>query len=48
MPGDVFSFNGVVGERTAARGYQTAGVIIGDKLEQGSRWGNMSGFIYFV
>jgi len=35
MPGDVFSFNGVVGQRTAARGYQTAGVIIGDKLEQG-------------
>lgn len=35
MPGDVFSFNGVVGERTASRGYQTAGVIIGDKLEQG-------------
>ena len=35
MPGDVFSFNGIVGERTAARGYQTAGVIIGDKLEQG-------------
>ncbi|WP_291633992.1 VanW family protein [Clostridium sp.] len=35
MPGDVFSFNGVVGERTVARGYQTAGVIIGDKLEQG-------------
>lgn len=35
MPGDVFSFNGVVGERTAARGYQSAGIIIGDKLEQG-------------
>jgi len=35
MPGDVFSFNGVVGERTQARGYKTAGVIIGDKLEQG-------------
>ncbi|HEY8891243.1 MAG TPA: VanW family protein [Clostridium sp.] len=35
MPGDVFSFNGVVGQRTVARGYQTAGVIIGDKLEQG-------------
>jgi len=35
MPGDVFSFNGVVGERTEARGYKTAGVIIGDKLEQG-------------
>ena len=35
MPGDVFSFNGVVGERTAERGYQSAGVIIGDKLEQG-------------
>lgn len=35
MPGDVFSFNAVVGKRTASRGYQTAGVIIGDKLEQG-------------
>lgn len=35
MPGDVFSFNGVVGERTAQRGYQSAGVIVGDKLEQG-------------
>ena len=35
MPGDVFSFNGVVGERTAARGYKSAGIIIGDKLEQG-------------
>ena len=35
MPGDVFSFNEIVGERTAVRGYQTAGVIIGDKLEQG-------------
>ena len=35
MPGDVFSFNGVVGERTAARGYQSAGIIVGDKLEQG-------------
>jgi vancomycin resistance protein YoaR len=35
MPGDVFSFNGTVGQRTAARGYQSAGVIIGDKIEQG-------------
>ena len=35
MPGDIFSFNGVVGERTAKRGYQSAGVIIGDKIEQG-------------
>ncbi|MBW9158116.1 VanW family protein [Clostridium sp. FP2] len=35
MPGDVFSFNGTVGERTAGRGYQSAGVIIGDKIEQG-------------
>ncbi|MBX4258286.1 VanW family protein [Clostridium estertheticum] len=35
MPGDVFSFNDVVGERTALRGYKAAGVIIGDKLEQG-------------
>lgn len=35
MPGDVFSFNGVVGQRTAKSGYQDAGIIIGDKLEQG-------------
>ncbi|WP_368489819.1 VanW family protein [Clostridium sp. BJN0013] len=35
MPGDTFSFNGVVGERTAAKGYQAAPVIIGDKLEAG-------------
>ncbi|MGH4118324.1 VanW family protein [Clostridium sp.] len=35
MPGDVFSFNGVVGQRTAKSGYQAAGIIIGDKLEQG-------------
>ncbi|MCB2292890.1 VanW family protein [Clostridium algoriphilum] len=35
MPGDVFSFNGVVGQRTAARGYRTAGVIIGEKLDKG-------------
>jgi len=35
MPGDVFSFNGIVGERTAERGYQSAGIIVGDKLEQG-------------
>ncbi len=35
MPGEVFSFNGTVGERTQAAGYQSAGVIIGDKIEQG-------------
>lgn len=35
MPGDTFSFNGVVGERTAAKGYEAAPVIIGDKLETG-------------
>ncbi|MFL0194463.1 VanW family protein [Clostridium sp. WILCCON 0269] len=35
MPGGTFSFNGVVGQRTAAKGYQAAPVIIGDKLETG-------------
>jgi vancomycin resistance protein YoaR len=35
MPGDSFSFNGVVGERTAAKGYQTAPVIIDNKLDSG-------------
>ncbi|OPJ59379.1 VanW family protein [Clostridium oryzae] len=35
MPGETFSFNDTVGERTAARGYQEAGVIINNKLESG-------------
>ncbi len=34
-PGDVFSFNEIVGERTAKRGYQEAGVYIKGKVEQG-------------
>lgn len=33
MPGDVFSFNGIVGKRTADRGYQSAPVIIDDKID---------------
>lgn len=35
MPGESFSFNEIVGERTAERGYKSAGVIIGDKVESG-------------
>jgi vancomycin resistance protein YoaR len=35
MPGETFSFNGVVGERTEARGYQAASVIVGNKIESG-------------
>lgn len=35
MPGDTFSFNEVVGERTKARGYQEAPVIVNQKLESG-------------
>ncbi|QBD84104.1 hypothetical protein EQG73_01790 [Clostridium tetani] len=35
MPGEVFSFNGAVGERTADRGYQAASVIIGNQVEDG-------------
>jgi vancomycin resistance protein YoaR len=35
MPGETFSFNGAVGERTVARGYQEAGVIVGNKVESG-------------
>lgn len=35
MPGESFSFNETVGERTKARGYQEAGVIIGNKIESG-------------
>jgi len=35
MPGETFSFNNVVGERTAARGYKEAGVVLGSKVESG-------------
>lgn len=35
MPGDSFSFNDTVGERTAERGYQAAPVIIGNQVDSG-------------
>ncbi|WP_373898179.1 VanW family protein [Haloimpatiens sp. FM7315] len=35
MPGETFSFNGVVGERSKAKGYKEAPVIIGNKVESG-------------
>jgi vancomycin resistance protein YoaR len=35
MPEETFSFNETVGERTRARGYKEAGVIIGDQIESG-------------
>ena len=34
-PGEVFSFNGVVGERTPARGFKEATVILGGQYEKG-------------
>lgn len=35
MPGDSFSFNDVVGQRTAAKGYKEAPVIVNNKLDSG-------------
>lgn len=35
MPGDSFSFNDVVGKRTAEKGYKEAPVIVGNKLDSG-------------
>lgn len=35
MPGEIFSFNDVVGDRSAARGYQEAGTYVGNKVEPG-------------
>lgn len=35
MPGETFSFNDVVGQRTAGRGFQEAPVIIGNKVDSG-------------
>ena len=34
-PGDVFSYNDIVGPRTAARGYREAHVYVGNKVEDG-------------
>ena len=34
-PGDIFSYNDVVGPRTAERGFREAGVYVGNKVEQG-------------
>ncbi|WP_032122236.1 VanW family protein [Clostridium amazonitimonense] len=33
MPGEVFSYNDIVGERTRERGYKDAPVIVGNKVE---------------
>lgn len=33
MPGDSFSFNGVLGKRTGDKGYQQAPVVVGNKVE---------------
>ena len=35
MPGEIFSFNDVVGDRTAERGFKTGKEIIGDKVVDG-------------
>ncbi|MCT8975880.1 VanW family protein [Clostridium sp. CX1] len=35
LPGDTFSFNEVVGERTAGKGYKAAPVIIGNQVDSG-------------
>lgn len=35
MPGDVFSYNDVVGERTAARGFKEATIYVGNSAEDG-------------
>lgn len=35
LPGDVFSFNGVVGERTVERGYRNAPIILGETVVPG-------------
>ena len=35
LPGEIFSFNDVLGERTKERGYMEAPVIIDNKIESG-------------
>ncbi|NMB00403.1 MAG: VanW family protein [Firmicutes bacterium] len=35
MPGEIFSFNGIVGERTKERGYRNAPIILGETVVPG-------------
>lgn len=35
LPGDTFSFNDIVGERTSEKGYMAAPVIVGNQVESG-------------
>jgi len=35
MPGGTFSFNDVVGQRTAAKGYEAAPIIVGNQVDSG-------------
>ncbi|EJO5347981.1 VanW family protein [Clostridium botulinum] len=48
MPGETFSFNNIVGPRTAQRGYEGAPVIVGNKIESGLGGGicQVSGTLY--
>ncbi|MBM7870611.1 vancomycin resistance protein YoaR [Clostridium pascui] len=39
MPGEIFSFNKIVGKRTPERGYKQAPIIIDNKLEKGDGGG---------
>jgi Ca2+-binding RTX toxin-like protein len=43
LPGEVFSVNGIVGERTAAKGYRPAGAIIGGYVQCCDHPANMGG-----
>lgn len=45
-PGDIFSYNDTVGERTIERGFQSAPVIANGQLVPGNRRGNLSGFLH--
>ena len=47
-PGEDFSFNKVVGQRTYANGYADANVYIGGKIEQGVGGGICQGFVNLI
>lgn len=48
MPGEVFSFNDVVGDRSVERGYQEAGTYVGNKGRARNWWRNMSSIICII
>ena len=48
LPGETFSYNSVVGERTIAAGYREAAIYQDGQVVQRIRWWNLPNIFYFI